>query len=81
MLQINISDALYESLLRTAQQANQPLDIFIATLLKTVAEEAAHDPIEAWIGAFPSNHANWADQHDRILGENSMVLQKENHED
>jgi hypothetical protein len=36
--------------------------------LVSATEKLEDDPLEAFIGAFPSNIADWGDEHDRYLG-------------
>ncbi|PDV96543.1 hypothetical protein [Candidatus Chloroploca asiatica] len=42
----------------------------IATKWLTVgAEQFAHDPLDAFIGAFDGDGSDWADNHDHYLGQ------------
>ena len=68
-LQLNVPDTLYESLIKTAQQTGQPVEAIATTWLVVAAEQFAHDPLETFIGAFDSGGTDWADNHDRYLGQ------------
>ena len=68
-LQISVPDTLYETLTKTAQQTGQPLEAIATKWLAVAAEQFAHDPLDAFIGAFDSGGADWADNHDHYLGQ------------
>lgn len=40
--------------------------------LVTAIRDASNDPVENFIGAFNSNASDWADQHDKYVGEALM---------
>ncbi|WP_129677581.1 hypothetical protein [Candidatus Chloroploca sp. Khr17] len=68
-LQISVPDTLYETLTKTAQQTGQPLEAIATKWLTVAAEQFAHDPLDAFIGAFDSGGSDWADNHDHYLGQ------------
>ena len=67
-VEIALSDPLYQTLLDTAQQTGQSVEVIAAEWLQIAARHIAPDPLEAWIGSFDSNGSDWADTHDVILG-------------
>lgn len=68
-LTLDLPDEVYESLTRTAKETSQPPDAVAAQLLASVTQQVAEDPLERFIGAFDSRGSDWADRHDKHLGE------------
>ena len=68
-LQISVPDTLYETLTKTARQTGQPLEAIATKWLAAAAELFAYDPLDAFMGAFDSGGADWADNHDHYLGQ------------
>ena len=71
-LQISVPDTLYETLKKTASQTGQPLEVIVTKWLAVAAEQLVHDPLDAFIGAFDSGGADWADNHDHYLGRTGL---------
>jgi hypothetical protein len=69
---LDVPEDIYESLLETAKQTGQPPEELAVQCLVAAAKKPIHDPIEQFIGAFSSNGSDWADQHDKHLG-NSLI--------
>jgi hypothetical protein len=69
ILNITVPDTLYETLTKTARQTGQPLEAVATKWLTAAAEQFTHDPLEPFIGAFDSGGTDWADNHDRYLGQ------------
>ena len=68
ILQLKVSEDVYESLVRVADQTGQrPEDVAVQWLV-SAARDLVDDPLEPFIGAFPSNVPDWSDQHDRYIG-------------
>lgn len=70
-LQIMISETLYTMLTQQARQTGQSLEVLATTWLTAAANQFAHDPLDAFLGAFDSGGCDWADNHARYLGQMS----------
>ena len=68
LLQLEVPEAVYETIMRSAEQTGQEPEDVAVRLLVSAAENLVEDPLEAFIGAFPSDIADWGDHHDRYLG-------------
>jgi hypothetical protein len=67
-LTLDVPEAVYQALIRQAEQTGQPLEAVAVQLLATATQYRGDDPLEQFIGAFHSHSAEWADQHDAYLG-------------
>jgi flagellar motor switch protein FliG len=67
-LALEVSEDLYESLAKKAQQTGQSTEGLAVELLTAATQEDTADPLEKFIGAFSSQDNAWADQHDKYLG-------------
>ena len=80
-LTLEVPDEVYNPLLKTAEQTGQnPEELaiqWLAAVVETFSAEGlinhgtANDPLEEFIGAFKSDIPDWADQHDKHLGQSS----------
>ncbi len=66
---LEVPDAMYEILAKIAKQMGSTPEKLAAEWLVTTAHNAMNDPIENFIGAFSSNIPDWADQHDKYVGQ------------
>ena len=71
-LTLDLPAEVYASLPRVAKETSQSPDAVAAELLASVTRQVAEDPLERFIGAFDSRGSDWADRHDRHLGEAFM---------
>ncbi len=71
ILHITIPEKVYSTLERAAKTTQQPLEKVAADWLERAAQ-ASEDPLMALIGSMSSEPdvRDWADQHDKYLGEN-----------
>ena len=69
ILNIPVSDTLYETLTKMARETGQPLETVATKWLTAAAKQFADDPLDSFIGAFDSGHIDWADNHDHYLGQ------------
>jgi uncharacterized protein YwbE len=67
-LALEVSEDLYKSLAKKAQQTGQSTEGLAVELLTAATQEETEDPLEKFIGAFSSQDVAWADQHDKYLG-------------
>lgn len=67
-LQLELPDDIYESLLQSAQQTGQRPESVAMERLIIATRGLVDDPLEQFIGAFPSDTPDWADQHDHYIG-------------
>ena len=68
-LTLEVPDEVYNPLLKTAEQTGQKLEELAIQWLATVVETFSDDPLEEFIGAFKSDIPDWADRHDKYLGQ------------
>ena len=68
-LQVEVSDELYVSLTRLAEQSGLRPEDLAAQWLVSASRNVVDDPVEPFIGAFPSNVPDWAGQHDKYIGQ------------
>src|SRR3989442_15078949 len=67
-LTLDVPEDVYQSLIQQAEQTGQPPEAVAVQLLATATQHRVDDPLEQFIGAFRSQDADWADQHDAYLG-------------
>jgi hypothetical protein len=72
-LQLEVPEEVYESLLRSANQTGQAPEAVAVQLLTTASRGLVDDPLERFIGAFPSSVPDWADAHDKYLGRSILA--------
>lgn len=68
-LTLKISEDVYTSLLEVAKQTGQMPEVLAAQWLSLVSRHLNDDPLEKFIGAFKSNTSDWADNHDKYIGQ------------
>ena len=68
-LTLELPNDVYESLVKAAKQANRLPEELATQWLADTAQHVVNDPLEPFIGAFSSNIPDWAEQHDKYLGE------------
>ena len=78
-LQLEVPEDVYESLLRSAKQTGQAPEVVAVQWLTTASRGLVDDPLEQFIGAFPSDIPDWADEHDKYLGQ--AILEQGNDAD
>lgn len=71
-LQLEIPEPLYSALAERAQAAGEPLETIATQWLTAMAEQAALDPLEEFIGAFDSGGSDWVERHDHYLGRDAL---------
>ena len=68
-LVLEVPEDIYEPLAKTAQRTGQTPEKLATECLITAIQQMLDDPVENFIGAFSSNIQDWADQHDKYLGQ------------
>lgn len=71
-LTLEIPDTVYQALAEMAQQEGKTPEEMGAQWIAASIERIQSDPLEKFIGAFPSDIPDWADRHDEYLGEGLM---------
>lgn len=71
-LTLEVPEAVYEPLTQKAKQTGVTPEAVAVEWLIAASRVAREDPLEKFIGAFPSKLPDWADQHDKFLGEALM---------
>ena len=69
---LDVPNEVYDPLAKTAKQTGATPEQLAIDWLAAISRHAAKDPLEKWIGALPSSKSDWADQHDKYLGESLM---------
>ncbi len=78
---LDLPEEVYEPLKRTAKDNGQSPEDLAVKWLTTVVQRLSDDPLEQFIGAFDSQEADWADEHDRHLGQSlAETMQSQNSE-
>jgi hypothetical protein len=67
-LLLELPQNVYEPLVKTAAQIGKTPEELAISWLSAAIQQCIDDPLEKFIGAFPSNGSDWADQHDQYLG-------------
>ena len=71
-LTLELPENVYQSLKKTATQTGQPPETLAVQWLKKITQQQETDPLEKFIGAFNSNIPDWADEHDKYLGQSLL---------
>ena len=69
---LEVPEEVYEPLANTAKQTGTTPERLAVEWLTVVSCRAVHDPIEDFIGAFRSGPPDWADHHDKYIGQALM---------
>lgn len=69
-----------EPLAKTAHDAGKTPEELAVEWLQLAMRYALNDPLEQFIGAFHSDVPDWADQHDKYLGQALMQEMRDNDE-
>ena len=69
---LEVPEDMYEPLAKTAKQAGRTPEELAVEWLVAAIRSAINDPVENFIGAFSSNIPDWADQHDKYIGQALM---------
>jgi hypothetical protein len=66
---LEVPEEIYNSLADAARRSGTMPERLAVAWLTAASRLAAQDPIEPFIGAFRSEVPDWADQHDKYLGQ------------
>ncbi|MSQ95205.1 MAG: hypothetical protein EXR98_11705 [Gemmataceae bacterium] len=69
---LDVPNEVYDPLAATAKSTGATPEQLAVDWLTAMTRHAAKDPLEKWIGTLRSNVPDWADQHDKYLGEGLM---------
>ena len=69
---LEIPENIYQPLAAEAKAKNRKIEDVALERLANDEPNPVVDPLDKFIGAFRSNVPDWADNHDRYLGENLM---------
>lgn len=75
-LKLELPEDIYQPLVKNAKRKGRSPEETAVEFLKSIVEKWEDDPIEKLIGAFQSNIRNWADEHDKYLGQSLMKEMK-----
>lgn len=68
-LKLELPEDTYTLLMRLSEKAGGVPEIMAAQWVITEIRKQADDPLEKFIGKFRSGKPDWADNHDRYIGE------------
>ncbi len=68
-LELELPSEVFEPLADAARRSGTTLEGLAVEWLAAVGREAARDPLEPFIGAFPSDVPDWTARHDAYLGQ------------
>jgi hypothetical protein len=71
-LTLELPENVYQLLLKTATQTGQSPEVLAVQWLKQITQQQETDPLEKFIGAFDSNIPDWADEHDKYIGQSIL---------
>lgn len=71
-LQISISEEIYETIKKEAEQKGQSLEELVSDWLADRALESASDPLDKLVGILSLNNPGWSDRHDLHIGESLL---------
>jgi len=74
---LDVPNDVYGPLAQTASSTGATPEQLAIDWLAVMSRHAAKDPLEKHIGALRSNVPDWADEHDKYLGDDLM----ESHDD
>jgi hypothetical protein len=69
---LEVPDEVFVPLAKTAQETGATLEKLAVEWLAAASRKGEDDPLEEWIGAFASTVPDWADQHDKYIGQALM---------
>ena len=67
-LTLDVSEEVYTLLVKAAKQTGQLPETLANELLTAVTRKLSDDPVEQFIGALKSPVSDWADKHDKYIG-------------
>ena len=68
-LTLEVPEEVYQPLAQAALQTGASPEALAVEWLAAVSRQAAHDPVEQFIGTIHGQVPDWADQHDKHLGQ------------
>ena len=68
-LTLDVPEEVYQALRQQAENTGYPPETVAVQLLARLIQPQSADPLEQFIGAFSSQDTDWADHHDRYLGQ------------
>ena len=71
-LQLEVPEDVYEPLVKAAEQTGQSPEALATQWLVAATRNLVTDSLEQFIGAFSSNVADWAHEHDKYIGKAVM---------
>ncbi len=80
-LVLEVPEDVYKPLAETAERTNREVEELAVELLTVATRRAADDPVENFIGAFASDTPDWADEHDKYIGQGLHLEIPEEEED
>ena len=69
---IELPEAVYQSLSEEAEAKGRRVEEIALEKLAKDTPATIDDPLDEFVGAFRSDVPDWADNHDKYLGENLM---------
>ena len=77
ILKLELPEDIYKPLEKNARREGRSPEEIAIEYLKSILSKLEDDPIEKFIGAFHSDIPDWADQHDKYLGQAQIERMRE----
>ena len=71
-LTVELPEEIYEPLVKSAEQIGKTPEQMAAQLVTECVKQLADDPVEKFIGSFAGDVSDWADRHDKYLGDEAL---------
>lgn len=71
-LLLEIPESIYQAIVEEARAEGRKVEEIALERLAVKKPQPATDPLDEFVGAFRSDVPDWADNHDKYLGENLM---------
>ena len=71
-LVLEVPESIYQSLVSEAEVEGRTVEEVALERLTVKKPQSAVDPLDEFVGAFDSGGMDWADNHDKYLGESLM---------
>ncbi len=71
-LLLEVPESIYQPIVEEAEAEGRKAEEIALERLAVKKPQPAADPLDEFVGAFRSDVPDWADNHDKYLGENLM---------
>jgi hypothetical protein len=76
-IKLDLPDEVYRSLVASAQLQGQTPEDLAVHILAEGTQQVGEDPLDRFIGAFPSGMPGWSARHDEYIGREALYGARE----